>query len=252
MVVPADPASAAQLRTDGALGTEELDSTFPYQECVGAWQWASSGSRPDISYSVSRAGQFNSAPQSPHVSALKRVMKYLQGTSSFCITYGGDNCSNLLTAYCDSDFAMDQDDRKSRSGFVLMLNGGRVAWGSKKQNTTASSTTEAEYYAAHRAAREIRWMRRLLGDIGFPQSQPTMLASDNQSAIRLIRNPEFHQRTKHIDIKYHVIREYYQNGDLNVEYVSTDDNIADIFTKPLPRDRFQRLRSLLGLSAVSP
>lgn len=130
-----------------------------------------------------------------------------------------------------------------------MLNGGPVAWGSKKQTTTASSTTEAEYYAAHRASREIRWMRRLLGDIGFTQLNPTVLHTDNQSAIRLIRNPEFHQRTKHIDIKFHVIREYYENGDIDVQYISTDDNIADLLTKPLPRDRFQRLRSQLSLGA---
>jgi hypothetical protein len=165
-------------------------------------------------------------------------MKYLYGTADFKITYGGDDRSNLLTAYVDADFAMDLGDRKSRSGFLLLLNDGPVAWGSKKQSTTASSTTEAEYYAAHKGAREIRWMRQLLSDLGYPQTAPTMMYSDNQAAIRLVHNPEFHQRTKHIDVKYHAICEYCQRGDLTIIYVTTDNNLADVFTKPIARDRF--------------
>jgi hypothetical protein len=117
-----------------------------------------------------------------------------------------------------------------------MLNGGPIAWGSKKQSTTASNTTKAEYYAAHKGAGEICWMRQLLGDLGYPQTEPTDMYSDNQATIRLIRNPEFHQRTKYIDVKYHVIREYYQHGDLTIVYVTTDNNLADVFTKPLACD----------------
>jgi transposase InsO family protein len=248
VAVPADPASAAQLSHSRALGNEALDTVFPYQECVGAWQWVASGTRPDISYALSKAGQYSAAPRTPHISALKRLMKYLHGTADLKITYGGDNSVNVLSAYVDADFAMDVDDRKSRSGFVLMLNGGPVAWGSKKQSTTASSTTEAEYYAAHKGSREVVWLRNLLSDLGYPQTAPTTMYSDNQAAIRLIRNPEFRHRTKHIDVRYHVIREHYKRLQLIVTHIGSDNNIADIFTKPLPRDRFQRLRSLLGLS----
>jgi hypothetical protein len=192
VAVPADPASNSQLSTSGVLGDEALDTTFPYQECIGAWQWVASGTRPDISYAVSKAGQYSATPRTPHVAALKRVMKYLNGTADLKITYRGDYTNNFLTAYVDADFAIDVDDRKSRSSFVLMLNGGPVSWGSKKQSTTASSTTEAEYYAAHKGSREIVWLQTLLCDIGYPQEAPTVLYSDNQAAIRLIRNPEFH------------------------------------------------------------
>ena len=131
-----------------------------------------------------------------------------------------------------------------------MLNGGPVAWGSRKQGSTAASTTEAEYIAAHLASEEIVWMRQLMADLGYPQSAPTLLKSDNQAAIRLVRNPEFHKRTKHVDIKYHVIRDHFTHQRLQVAYVPTADNVADLLTKPLPRDRFQRLTSLLGLSSI--
>jgi hypothetical protein len=177
-------------------------------------------------------------------------MKYLHNTADFKITYGSNDRSNFFTAYVDVDFAMDLDDRKSRSNFLLMLNGGPIAWGSKKQSTTASSTTEAEYYADQKGAREIRWMRQLLGNLGYPQTTLIVMYSDNQAAtgIRLVRNPEFHQLTKHIDVKYHVICEYCQRGDLTIIYVTTDNNLVDVFTKPLARDRFQRLRSLMSMS----
>jgi hypothetical protein len=233
--------------TDGSEG----DTKFPYAEVIGSLQFAQLGTRFDISYAVAHAAKFTAHPKAVHVNAVKRILKYLQGTSSMCITYSGTSNNHVLEGFCDADYAMDLDDRKSRSGLVLKLNGGPISWGSRKQGCTAGSTTEAEYVAAHLATQEIIWTRRLLSDLDYAQMQPTALWSDNQAAIRLVRNPEFHRRTKHIDVKYHIIREAHISGQININYVSTNDQVVDLFTKPLPCDRFERFRGLLGMRPVA-
>ena len=134
---------------------------------------------------------------------------------------------------------------------VINLNGGPIAWGSHKQECTASSTTKAKYIAAILTSQETRWLHQLLSDLTYPQPQPTTLFCDNQAIIRLVCNPEFHKRTKHIDIKYHIICENQVQGFIQITYVSTADNIADLMTKGLPRDCFNRLRMLLGMSEAS-
>jgi hypothetical protein len=142
-----------------------------------------------------------------HCTAVKRILKYLRGTTDYALCYSSDNTApNSLVAYTDADYAGDLNDRKSRSGSILLLNNGPVIWLSRKQPCTATSTTESEYVAASLTSKEAVWARRLLADIGFNQQVPTPLYSDNQSAIRLVQNPEFHKRTKHIDVVFHLIR----------------------------------------------
>jgi hypothetical protein len=153
--------------------------------------------------------------------------------------------------YCDADYAMDLEDRKSRNGVPLKVNNGPIAWLSRKQPCTASFTTEAEYLAAHVATKELLWERRLLNELGFPQCKPTLLYSDNQPAIRLVHNPEQHQHTKHIDVPYHVIREHQRNCEIEITYIPTQHQLADIFTKALPPSRFFTLRDLLGIHQPS-
>lgn len=147
--------------------------------------------------------------------------------------------------YSDSDYANDVDTRRSTTGFVFMLNGGPITWNSQRQRTVALSTTEAEYMAGCAAAKEAIWLRQLLSDIKETVGDATPLYIDNQSAIKIIHNPEFHKRTKHIDIRFHFIRERQQLGEIAGEYVCSDEQLADILTKPLPPDRFETLRGML-------
>jgi hypothetical protein len=202
LTVLADP----NARLDYSSGVDgKSASTYPYKEIIGSLFFAALGSRPDITYAVSFASKISERPQAVHCAAVSRIMRYLRGTHDLGIIFGMTNRPNQLTAYCDADYAGDLDDRRSRNGVLMILNGGPVIWISRKQSCIAGSTTEAEYVAAHLASKEVVWLRRLLGDIGLAQMWPTTLHSNNQACIRLVHNPEFHRRTKHIDVAYHVI-----------------------------------------------
>jgi hypothetical protein len=222
---------------------------FPYQEIFGSLLYLATHSRPDIAHAVSVVAQYASNFWEIHCTDVKRILKYLQGTIDFALCYSRDSTEpHLLTAFTDADYAGDINDRKSRSGSLLFLNNGPVIWLSHKQPCTASSTTESEYVAASLTSKEVVWARRLLGDIGFSQSRPTPLYSDNQSAIRLVQNPEFYKRTKHIDVVFHLIREFQTRGDISVSYVPTRLQLANILTKALTPDVFHKLRSALNLT----
>jgi hypothetical protein len=167
---------------------------------VGSAQFASNGTHIDITYATGHVSKFLQASKAPHVNAAKHLLKYLKGHLNVSITYtSGGPTPNQHVGYYDTDFASDMDDRKSRSGYMLMLNNGPVLWDSQKQGCTAMSTTESEYIVACTATKQIVWMRRLLHELGCVQQQPTTLSSNKQAAIRLVRNPEFHKQTKHID-----------------------------------------------------
>ena len=222
---------------------------FPYQEIVGCLLYLATHSRPDIAHVVSVVAQYSTNFREIHCTALKRILKYLCGTTDYALCYSPDTTApNSLVAYTDADYAGDLNDRKSRSGSILLLNNGPVLWLSRKQPCTATSTTESEYVATSLTSKEAVWARRLLADIGFHQQVPTPLYSDNQSAIRLVQNPEFHKRTKHIDVVFHLIRELQEQGHISVFYVPTKLQLADILTKALTPDTFHKLRLALNIS----
>ncbi|UYV70125.1 hypothetical protein LAZ67_7001880 [Cordylochernes scorpioides] len=150
-------------------------------------------------------------------------------------------------SFSDADFAGDLDTRKSTTGYVFMLNNGPISWCSQKQNCVSLSTTESEYIAASKATKEAIWLRQLLRELHQEQVKPTTIFCDNQSCIRLVHNPEYHKRTKHIDISYHFIRDHFQKHAIDLLYVCSNDQAADIFKKALPPERYRRLRSQLGL-----
>ena len=153
--------------------------------------------------------------------------------------------------YTDSDWANCLDMRRSIGGYCYSLGSGLISWNAKKQKTVAASSCEAEYVAASESTKEAIWIRSLLEGINFKQVEPTTINCDNNSAINLSEDPSLHSRVKHIDIRYHFIRERVQSNEINVSYINTNDNIADVFTKALPAPTFQRLRGFMGLKPIA-
>jgi hypothetical protein len=151
-----------------------------------------------------------------------------------------------LNVYCDADWASDAD-RKSISGYVFVLAGGTVAWSAKKQNTVALSTAEVEYTAATHCAKQVLWYRSLFQELELYVPKTSTIFTDNQAAVSIVHHPEFYSRTKHIDISLHFLRDLVQNGTLDMVYIRTEDNLADLFTKGLPRIVHQDLTYEVGL-----
>ena len=191
--------------------------------------------RPDCAFTVCSLAQHLSNFDSTHWKSVKRVLRFINGTCSFGIKYCKKPNGNILVGYSDADWAGDKDTRRSTSGYCFLLAGAVVSWASKKQTSVALSSNESKYMVLSKAAAKAIWLRRLLQDLGFPQSQPTSIYADNQSAIALTANPKFHSRSKHIDTQYHFTRDQILNKQITLKYVPTMDMVADIFTKSLPR-----------------
>ena len=170
----------------------------------------------------------------------------MNGTKGFGILYSSSE-SFMLTGYTDSDWDGSVDDRKSTSGYVFHMGSGAISWASKKQPVVALSTAEAEYVAATAAACQAVWLRRVLRDLCHEQEKGTTIYCDNSSAISLSKNSVFHKRTKHIDTKFHFIRELVNNCEIVLQHCSTEDQLADIFTKPLTKKSFDHFRKCLGM-----
>jgi hypothetical protein len=173
--------------------------------------------------------------------AVKRILRYLVSTPCFGIWYPKGSTFDLI-GYSDSDYAECKVDRKSTSGTCQFLGRSLVSWSSKKQTFVALSTAEAEYAAAGQCCTQLLWMRQTLWDFGYNLSKVPLLC-DNESAIRLADNPIEHSHTKHIDIRHHFLRDHLQRGDIDIYHISTENQLADIFTKPLDEKRFCRLCS---------
>jgi hypothetical protein len=225
-------------RLEATVDTDEDFDSRIYQSAIGSLMYAMLGTRPDIAYAVSMLGQFSINPSTTHWAAVKRVFRYLGGTMHQTLVFDGNEDKIGLHGYCDSGHAGDLETRKCTSGYVCFLSGAAISWSSRKQRTVALSTTEAEYMAITEARKEIVWLQRLLQEIGrVPESNgPTsLLLSDNQGAISLAKNPKFHQRTKHIDTRYHFIRELVKMNVVNLEYCPTTEMVADCLTKAMPK-----------------
>jgi hypothetical protein len=200
--------------------------------------------RPDIMLSVCMCVRFQSNPKEDHLRAVKRIMRYLVYTPKFGLWYPKGTFD--LIRYSDADYAGCKIDRKSTSGTCQFLGRSLVSWASKKQNSIALSTAEAEYIVVGHCCAQLLWMRQTLRDYGYKLSKVPLLC-DNESAIRMVDNPVEHSRTKHIDIRYHFLRDHQQKGDIEIAYVNTDNQLADIFTKPLDEKTFSKLRNELNI-----
>jgi hypothetical protein len=229
------------------LNSPELDVKL-YQSAIGALMYPMLGTRPDLAYTVAALGRHSASPGSEHQHALDRAFGYLRATSDKRLVFQrGTPGSLTLHGFVDADWASDVNDRKSMSGFVFMLGGAAVSWSSKKQTSVALSSTEAEYIAAAHATKEVIWLRRLLTDLGLDLDSPTTLHVNNQSAIAIARNPEFHDRTKHIEIRHHFLRQKVEGEEIRLEYTLTEEQTADVMTKGLVRKKHEHFLIAMGL-----
>jgi hypothetical protein len=216
---------------------EPLDTDiYPYSQLVGSMMYLAVCTRPDIAYAVGALARFMAKPTAVHWQAAKGVLRYLSGTTDYGITFGPGELE--LLGYCDADFAGDTDTRRSTTGFVFLLGGGSISWSSKRQATVAVSTTEAEYMGAAAAVKEALWLRNLLSDFGLAIT-PVKIYGDNQSTLKLLRNPISSLRSKHIDVIYHFARERVMKGDITFAYVNTSKMLADMLTKAIPTGKHE-------------
>lgn len=234
---PKTPAELADMRN------------VPYQNAVGSLNHAAVMTRPDISKAVQTVAQFSSNPGRKHWSAVTRIIRYLKHTRDWVLTLGGKQSHVNVIGYCDADYANSPDHGRSISGYAMMFGSGCFSWSAKKQTATALSTGEAEYYATTHAGREVLWLRQLLTEIGFGPSQGTTLRIDNTSSIRMIDTPDqVSNRTKHIKVNYHWIREEVaERGTIVPEYIPSSQNISDIFTKGFHAPKHKELSRMLGM-----
>ena len=250
---------------------ERIDS-HDYAHKIGKLMYAAIHTRPDISFPIGRLSQYLSDPAKHHGQALWTLLRYVRSTIDLGIVYGASGSFNnnessmLLKAFSDSDYAADRLNRKSILGYVYMFAGGPIAWMSRKQKSVATSTTEAEYMALSTCAKEGLWLAQLLKDMGYAKylgtelnqvsiaenvkhedSSPIQLLGDNQAANLLVKDAHIHERSKHIDVAYHHIRDLHKRNLIQLNYIPSEDMVADGLTKPLSRDKFKRFVAQLGL-----
>ncbi|XP_074378475.1 secreted RxLR effector protein 161-like [Apium graveolens] len=203
--------------------------------------------RPDIAFSVGIVNRFMEKPTTVHLNAAKRILRYIKGTLNFGLVYSTSSGNNVLTGYSNSDLAGQIEDRKNTGSMVFYLNESLIKWVSQKQRCVALSSCEAEFMAATATACQVIWLSNLLSQITCEDIGPVVLHIDNKSAIDLAKNPVFHKRSKHVDIRYHFTRECVEKGEIIVKYVSTDTQRADTLTKALTVVKFEKMRRLLGI-----
>ena len=217
----------------------------PYAEALGALQYLARCTCPNISFAISILVKFQKNPGPTHWTALKRVYQYIRGTSDWCLTFGNPDDTDLY-GYADAD-GMSQTNRKAISGYVFKVYGGAVSWQSKQQDIIALSTTEAELVASVNASKEAIWLRNMTTQLFDPITTSTTLLVDNMGAQKVAANDANQRMTKHMDIRFHWIRFEIEKKTIRLQYVPTEDNVADIFTKALPSAKAKHFASLMGL-----
>ena len=207
---------------------------YPYSQLVGSLIYLSNCTRPDIAYAVGALAKYMVLPTTVHWNAAMGVLRYLGGTVVYGVCFGGNRDECDLVGYCDADFAGDLDTRRSTTGYVFVYNGGAISWSSRRQQTVAASTTEAEYMAAAAAIKEALWLQKLLNDL-LIRTGTIVIRADNQGAIKLLQNPITSMRSKHIDVIYHFARERVARKEVAFAYIRTEQMLADVLTKALPK-----------------
>jgi hypothetical protein len=226
--------------------SEEVEAKM-YRSLVGSLRYLVH-TRPDISFAVGYVSRFMEKPRQEQLAAVKHLLRYIAGTVSHGLVYSKfTKGNNRITGYLDSDFGGDVDERKSTTGVIFFSGQMVISWMSQKQKLIALSTCEAEYIAGAAGACQAVWLNRLLEELTGISPQQPILRMDNQSAIALSKNLVLHDRSKHIDTKFHFIRQCVEDGRLCLDYVQTQEQLADVLTKSLGRARFCELRDKIGI-----
>ena len=221
-----------------------------YQHLTGSINHLAVFTRPDISFAAAKLAQFNQNPTATHFSAALHVLRYLKGTRNRCIVYKRQEHHLNILGHSDSDWASDTIDRKSFTGYIFMMHGGPATWTAHKQTTVAHSSTDAEYMALSDASREAIARIQFFQELNIP-SAPVLILADSQTAIDVADGSAInHTKTKHIDIRYHALRHYIQDDKVLVSHIPRADNIADLFTKALPRQKHERLVDCMSMRNI--
>jgi len=227
-----------------------LDDATPYRKLVGKLNYLTN-TRPDIAFAVQYLSQFLQSPTQDHMQAALHTLRYVKKDPSQGLLFN-DTADFSLQAFCDADWAQCPCTRRSVSGFVILFGGSLISWKSKKQPTVALSSAEAEYRSMRHVTAELAWLTRLLSEFQVPTILPVPVKSDSLAALYIARNPVFHERTKHIELDCHFVREKLQQGLISLSHIKTHAQPADLLTKPLPRVQHRFLLSKLGVSSSSP
>ncbi|CAL5374326.1 unnamed protein product [Camellia sinensis] len=225
----------------------EKMARVPYANAVGSLMYAMMCTRPDICYAVGLVSRYQSNPGRAHWKAVKRILRYLRGTADYTLCYQSSDLH--LVGYCDADWGGDLDERKSTSGYAFMLSDGAISWSSKKQSCIALSTMEAEFVACSSAVQEAVWLRRFLQhlDVVTHTSDPVTIHCDSMAALAYAKDPKYHGRTKHIDVRFIFIRDILAQKEVILEHIPTSRMVADPLTKPIARDVYLTHVRALGL-----
>jgi hypothetical protein len=242
-------AAGQKLSVKDCPSTEEEKTAMaskPYRELVGSLSYLANNTRPDIAFSVSVLSRFCSNPGQAHWEAAVNCLRYLKGTYTWGLIYTRQPELSLY-GVVDANYAPGPDDCRSGSGYVFIMTGGPVSWMAKRQKTTALSSTESEYIAANQAAVEVQWLYQLFTELNMSFVFPITVFTDNQSSMKIATNPVYRERTRHIDVAHHKIRETIKEGKLVLAYKHTKELMADVLTKALPGEQHRKLVLAMGV-----
>ncbi|PWA54556.1 ribonuclease H-like domain, Reverse transcriptase, RNA-dependent DNA polymerase [Artemisia annua] len=239
-LIPMDPGTRLTKNTEGTMV-----NSSEYRSLIGCLRYLLH-TRPDLSYSIGLLSRFMQEPKEQHMKAIRQVLRYVKGTINYGITYK-HNGGNKIQGFSDSSYGVNTQEGKGTTGIIFYYGESPISWSTKKQATVALSSCESEFIAATAAATQALWLKRLLSRLTHSNEEKVTIMVDNKSAIELMKNPVFHGRSKHIDTKYHFIRECVEREDLQVEFISGEYQKADILTKALPKIKFLTMRQLIGV-----
>lgn len=239
-LIPMDPGTRLTKNTEGTM----VNST-EYRSLIGCLRYLLH-TRPDLSYSIGLLSRFMQEPKEQHMKAIRQVLRYVKGTINYGITYR-HNGGNKIQGFSDSSYGVNTQEGKGTTGIIFYYGDSSISWSTKKQATVALSSCESEFIAATAAATQALWLKRLLSRLTHSNEEKVTIMVDNKSAIELMKNLVFHGRSKHIDTKYHFIRECVEREDLQVEFISGEYQKADILIKALPKIKFLTMRQLIGV-----